>query len=248
MKEYVILILLLAAVITTVAVAAGAIVYIRARYGVDSLTFQLSRIGILWGAAILVLILIGAIGACVTGWTINSINDAIAWLLEHNPINDLKTWISDFLYWGYKYHPWGAWAVLWCVTLVPIAFLWQRHLCTVAALTGILAIHFCLSAYIWQGAMLWLLAQVIVAIIAVGCVCSEHGFSEQYTWKQRRQMQQEERRKAEMAAAAENVRADAPDDPDGPNAPDEPVPDHHRPVEVLGEMVADCFRTLANQQ
>lgn len=245
MKEYVILILLLAAVITTVAVAAGAIVYIRAHYGIDSLTFQLSRIGILWGAAILVLILIGAIGACVTGWTINSINDAIAWLLEHNPINDLKTLVLKFLDWGYKEHPWGAWAVLWCVTLLPIAFLWQRHLCTVAALTGILAIHFCMSAYIWQGAMGWVFVQVIVAIVVVGCMCAEGDFVEQLTWRQRRQMQQEERRKAEMAAAAENVKADAPDDP---NTPDGPVPDHHRPVEVLGEMVADCFRTLANQQ
>lgn len=242
MKEYTIIILLLAAVITAVAVAAGAIVYIRARYGADSLTFQLSRIGILWGAAILILLLLGALGACVTDWTLNGVKDVGAWLLEHNPVNELRVLLMRFLDWGYDENPWSAWLIVWAVALTVMVFFIQRHLCTPAVASTIVIIALAMSGYIWRGATFWFAGQAVIAIIVMACAVIDGSlFKDQYTWSEWR-----ERRKAAKAEAeAEAMAAKANSQSDDPGDPD--VPDHHRPVEALGEMVAECFDTLANQ-
>lgn len=244
MFEYVIVILLLAAIITTVAVSAGAVVYIRATHGTSSLTFQLSRIGILWGAAILILILVGALGACVTGWTINSVSDIFAWLMEHNPIGKPKELLFKFLDWGYEENPWGAWAlVLFMLAALLISFA-RRHLCTPAVAAVPTVVCLMLSAYIWRGAWGWFLVQVIAAIYVLVILTADGTFDDQYTWRQRREILRKLREEAERKAAAEAIQFDQPDDPDDPT---NPVPDHHRPVEVIGSMVADCFRTLSEQ-
>lgn len=242
MKEYVISILLIATMITLVAVAAGSIIYIKARYGVDSLTFQLSRVGILWGVAIGLLLLVGTLCACVTDWTLTGLSDLFAWFVAHNPGTALFGYLMKFLKWGYNEHPFVASALLYGAAAIPLAFLYKRQACTLTAAILVALIHAALNAYIWLGATWWFLIQVVVVIVMGVCWHSEGIFDNQYTWKERRKMRLEAQRKT-MAA----THVDAPDSDPGPDEPSPSTPDHHRPVEVLSAMISDCAKTLADQ-
>ncbi len=141
MSKSVIFVLLVAAMITVVAVAAGVIAYLGSCYERSSLTFQLGRIGTLWGAAILLLILFSILGSLVTDWT----GDALAWLRRHNVI-------MQFLDWGRNEDPWSAHGILWTLTLTPIGLLYWRRALTPFWLMLIAGLHNSASLYIWVGA------------------------------------------------------------------------------------------------
>lgn len=106
MKEYAFTILMIAAMITLVAVAAGTIVYLRATRGAHSLTFQLSRIGIVWGTLIILLLLVGLFGFTVKEWTVASLGDVAGWFKERDLFHYALYWmqnnrlISSALLWG----------------------------------------------------------------------------------------------------------------------------------------------------
>lgn len=106
MKEYVFTILMIAAMITLVAVAAGTIVYLRATRGASSLTFQLSRIGIVWFTLIALLLLVGVFGFAVKEWTVGSLSDVVGWFEEHDVFHYTLNWmqnnrfVSSVLLWG----------------------------------------------------------------------------------------------------------------------------------------------------
>ncbi len=97
MKEYAFIVVVIAAIITLVAVAAGAIVYLRFKHGASSLKFQLSRIGIVWAALIGVLLLGGLHVITVTGWTVGGIKEAFALALAWARVNRM---MASILVWS----------------------------------------------------------------------------------------------------------------------------------------------------
>lgn len=233
MKEYVISLLVTAAIITIIAVGAGTVVYLGAKYGTDNPVFRLSRIAIVWGMAILLLLLVGVYIALVTDWTVNSLRDFWAWFSDHSIFTKIWDLFVKYLDWSYSEHPWGGWAILWVGTFVPAAMLAQRQAFTQTACASIALLHCAISGYIWQGALAITIIEAIVFVI-VFCIClCEGSFDEQYTWRQRRKIRQR--------SAEETAQATQP-----PEAPADHIdePDHQHPVQVLGDIIADCAQAL----
>lgn len=222
MLNYILTIILLATIITVIAVAAGTIIYIGGRYGRSSLTFQLSRVGILWGAAILLLILMGVLGALVTGWTAESLSDIVAWYKEHN-------FVMNALDWCYENRAIGL-IILWCGTIAAYVFFFQRSTCTAFKGAVIGGLHLAIGAYICQDVPVWPFAKAVIAVIVFFCCAGEFDEPKAYSEKPHA--------------------VTPPPHDDNPSSPvsDESVPDHHHPTVVLGNMIGELAETLAHPQ
>lgn len=220
MKEYAFTILMIAAMITLVAVAAGTIVYLRATRGAHSLTFQLSRIGIVWGTLIILLLLVGLFGFTVKEWTVASLGDVAGWFKERDLFHYALYWmqsnrlISSALLWG------GV-ALLICGT---------RYLSvsTLSVNIIIAMLHVWVSYLIWQHPVWPFIKAVAFAIILI-CYEGDVGFQ---TLGDR---------------TSNPAKIDAP--PAGPTdsgSDDDGTAARRAPIEIIGDMVAECAETISH--
>ncbi len=153
MKEYAFVLLMLAGMITLVAVAFAAVVYLRYRFGHDTLKFELSRIAIVWVAIIALLLMIGVLVATVAGWTSENVaaafNDVLEWA-RHNRI------MSEILLCG--------------VTILLIALLMHLEVFTFSSFITISLLHVWATYAIWNsedsiGQFFWIFFKIVVACI-----------------------------------------------------------------------------------
>lgn len=163
MKEYTFIILITAAMITIMAVSAAAIVCLRAKYGSESPVFQLSRIGILWAAAIVLLLLCGASFFAVTDWTSKTIMAVF----------------TDVVLWA-KANRLMASILLWSVSVLALLLFKHLEICT-AALTIIIATLHVWATYIIWANPAWPTVKAVVFAIIIGCCADSFDVLERHS-------------------------------------------------------------------
>lgn len=156
MKEYAFVLLMLAGMITLVAVAFATVVYLKYRFGRDTLKFELSRIAIVWAAIIALLLMIGCLILAVAGWTSENVaaafNDVLEWA-RHNRI------MSEIILWG--------------VTILLIALLAHLEVFTFSSFVIISLLHVWATYAIWNSEtaapwqFIWMFAKVILAVYTI---------------------------------------------------------------------------------
>lgn len=158
MKEYAFIIVMIAAMITLVAVAASATVYLRAKYGSGSLTFQLSRIGIIWVTLILLLLASGFYVLTVTSWTTETISKAFEFTLAWSQSNRLMSSI-----------------LLWSGSILILMLLHYLGVMTLSLTIIISTLHVWASYLTW-GNPVWPLIKSIIIAMVIFCCAGEYEF------------------------------------------------------------------------
>lgn len=158
MKIYSMILLAIATAITLVAVAAGAIVILRAKYGSNNPVFQLARIGVLWVAAILLLLLGGLTFFTVTDWT----STALQVSLE-------KTWT-----WA-KSNRMMASILLWSASILTVLLLNYLGSCTMSVAFIVATLHVWATYTIWANPV-WPTIKAVVLLIVIVCYEGDCGF------------------------------------------------------------------------
>jgi len=223
MKEYAIIILIIAVAVTLVAVAAGAIVYLRVRHGSDSPVFQLSRIGVIWATTIALLLLFGLLCATVTGWTTTSISDALAWLEGNDVIGATIRWAQE--------NRCMAAIILWSVSALVLMLLYYLGICTAPLTIIVCTLHVWGTYIIWQNAP-WPVIKTIVFVVAIIWAADE----EEFQTLPRRHDAEPEAFSAPPTGPAEEAQ---------PEAAQPETADHRHPIEVISDLIEDCAETLA---
>lgn len=168
MQTYTFILLVIAAAITLVAVAAGAIVYLRARYGLDSLQFQLGRIGIVWVAAILLLLLGGLFFATITDWTKAGLSGAILWLRDGVFESALTYARANRIM---------ASILLWGISLIVTLFLSRLEVFTASVGIATWTLHLWGSYAIWHEPF-WLTLKAAFFVVVLVLVFDEGVFQD----------------------------------------------------------------------
>lgn len=154
MKEYVFVLLMLAGMITLVAVAFGAVVYLKYKFGRDTLKFELSRIAITWAAVIALLLMVGCLILTVAGWTSENVAAAFGDVLEWAHQNRIMSEI-----------------ILWGVTILLIALLVHLNVFTFSSFVIISLLHIWATYAIWNSEtaapwqFIWMFIKVFLAIV-----------------------------------------------------------------------------------